>query len=230
MAEPLVSVIVPVFEGERFLGDALDSVAAQTHSSVETIVVDDGSPDGSAEIASGRPGVRVLREPHRGVAAARNAGLSVARGELIAFLDQDDEWQPQKLARQAAALAERPGLSIVLSHMQMTLVPGTPRPDWFEPAWLTSAKPGFVPSTWLVRRGAFERVGTFDTSYAIACDSDWLTRAKDGGLASKMLSDVLVHWRVHGSNGSYDQATMRREMLRMLRGTAERQREARRAG
>ncbi len=73
-------------------------------------------------------------------------------------------------------------------------------------------------------------MGTFDTSYEIACDSDWLTRAKDLGLASEMLADVLVRWRVHGANGSYDQATMRRETLRMLRGTAERQREAHRAG
>ena len=230
MAEPVISVIVPVFAGERFLPDALDTIAAQTYPHVETIVVDDGSPDASAEIAAARPGVRLLREPHRGVAGARNAGLAAARGELIAFLDQDDEWWPHKLARQAAALAERPELAIVRCHMQMALLPGVPRPDWFEPEWLTTPKPGYVPSTWLVRREAFTRVGGFDTSYEIACDSDWLTRAKDHGLASEMLPDMLVRWRVHGANGSYDQATMRREMFRMLRGTAARQREATRAG
>ncbi len=230
MAEPLISVIVPVFSGERFLADALDTVAAQSYPRVETIVVDDGSPDSSAEIAAARPSVRLLREPHRGVAAARNAGLAVAQGELIAFLDQDDEWWAHKLARQAAALAARPELAIVRCHMQMTLLPGVPRPDWFEPEWLTTPKPGFVPSTWLIRREAFTRVGGFDTSYEIACDSDWLTRAKDLGLASEMLADVLVRWRVHGENGSYDQATMRSEMFRMLRGTAARQREASRAG
>jgi glycosyltransferase involved in cell wall biosynthesis len=230
LPEPLISVIVPVFAGERFLADALDTVAAQTHPRVETIVVDDGSPDRSAEIAAARPGVRLLREPHRGVAAARNAGLAAARGELVAFLDQDDQWWPHKLARQAAALAARPELAIVRCHMQMTLLPGVPRPDWFEPEWLATPKPGYVPSTWLVRRDAFARVGEFDTSYAIACDSDWLTRAKDAGLASEMLADVLVRWRVHGENGSYDQATMRREMFRMLRGTAARQREGSRAG
>ena len=69
--------------------------------------------------------------------------------------------------------------------------------------------------------------GSFDTSYAIACDSDWLTRAKDEGLASEMLAQALVRWRVHGGNGTYDQTTMRRETLRMLRGTARRQREVR---
>jgi len=227
LIEPLVSVIVPVFAGERFLGDALGTVLAQTYPRIETIVVDDGSPDRSAEIAAAREGVRVLREPHRGVAAARNAGLSAARGELIAFLDQDDLWHAHKLAAQVAALSARPQLAIVFTHMEITLLPGTPRPDWCESVWLTAPTPGFVPSTWMVRREAFERVGSFDTSYAIACDSDWLTRAKDEGLASEMLAQALVRWRVHGGNGTYDQTTMRRETLRMLRGTARRQREAR---
>src|SRR5271168_2771000 len=105
-AQPLVSVVVPVFAGERFVGDALDSVAVQTYPHVETIVVDDGSPDRSVEVASSRSGVRVLRERHRGVAAARNAGLAAARGELVAFLDQDDLWRPSKLALQVALLSE----------------------------------------------------------------------------------------------------------------------------
>lgn len=226
MAEPLVSVVVPVFAGESFLGEALDSVAAQTYPNVETIVVDDGSPDASARIAQGRSGVRVLREPHRGVAGARNAGLQAARGELIAFLDQDDEWLPDRLSRQVRELDGDPGLDVVLAHMEVVLEADTPRPPWFGPEWLREPQPGYVPSTWLVRRSAFERVGCFDTSYAIACDSDWLTRAKDAGLISRMLPDTLVRWRVHGENGSYDQGTMRSEMMRMLRGTAVRQREA----
>ena len=230
MAEPLVSVIVPVHRGERFLAATLDSVGAQSHPLVETIVVDDGSPDRSAEIAAARPDVRLVRRAHAGVAAARNAGLGVARGDLIAFLDQDDEWHPEKLARQAAFLAGHPDVAIALSYMDIVLVPGTPRPDWFESGWLTDPQPGYVPSTWLVRREAFERVGQFDTGYAIACDSDWLARAKDAGLGREMLPDVLARWRVHGANGSYDQETMRREMMRMLRATVARQREGGRVG
>jgi glycosyltransferase involved in cell wall biosynthesis len=222
--EPLVSVVVPVFAGERFVAEALDSVCAQTYPRVETIVVDDGSPDRSVEIASARAGVRVLREPHRGVAAARNAGISAARGELIAFLDQDDLWQPSKLALQVALLSGRPELDIALSRVEMVLLAGTPRPPWL--TWLTDQQPGYLPSTWLVRSTAFEQVGGFDTSYEIACDADWLARAKDMGLASEMLADALVRWRIHDTNGSYDQATMRRETFRMLRATAERQRQA----
>jgi glycosyltransferase involved in cell wall biosynthesis len=225
-ARPTVSVIVPVYKGERFLADALDSVAAQTYAPLETIVVDDGSPDASAEVAAGRPDVRLVRQANQGVAAARNAGLAVARGELLSFLDQDDEWLPDKLARQVAHLLEHPDVAIVLAHMHHVLLEDTPRPPWFRPEWLIQPQPGFTPSVWLIRRDAFERVGEFDTGYEVACDSDWLARAKDAGLRQAMLDEVLVRWRVHGANGTYDQETMRREMLRMVRGSATRQRRA----
>ena len=229
MPEPLVTVVVPVFAGERLLPTALDSALAQTYAHAEVIVVDDGSPDRSAELAARRPGVRVLRQPHRGVAAARNAGVEAGAGDLIAFLDQDDEWWPDKLARQVKLMTDRPEVGLAMTHVEMVLSPGTPRPDWLDPAWLLIPQPGFVPSTWMVRRAVFERIGPLDSRYAIASDSDWLTRARDAGVVSVMLRDVLVRWRIHGANGSYDQDTMRRELLRMLRGTARRRREAGRA-
>jgi glycosyltransferase involved in cell wall biosynthesis len=224
--QPTVSVIVPVYKGERFLDEALESVAAQTYAPLETIVVDDGSPDRCAEIAAGRPGVRVVRQSNQGVASARNAGLAEARGELVAFLDQDDQWLAQKLALQVSYLFEHPDVAVVLTHMELVLLDGTPRPPWFRPNWLDEPQPGFTPSVWLVRREAFERVGPFDTGYEVACDSDWLARAKDVGLLQAMLADVLVRWRVHGANGTYDQDTMRREMLSMVRASAARQRQA----
>jgi hypothetical protein len=78
-----------------------------------------------------------------------------------------------------------------------------------------------------VRRDTFARIGPFDTTYEIACDSDWLARFKDAGLASAatLLEDSLTSWRIHGANGSYDQRTMHRELLRMMRGTATRRRD-----
>jgi glycosyltransferase involved in cell wall biosynthesis len=228
--EPLVSVIVPVHAGERFLGAALDSVAAQTYPRVETIVIDDGSPDRAAEIAAARAGVRVLRQPRSGVAAARNAGVAAARGELLAFLDQDDEWRPSKLAHQVSTLREHPDVALVLTHMDIVLTPGTPRPSWFPLEWEAKPQPGYIPSTWLVRRDTFAQIGPFDTTYEIACDSDWLARFKDAGRAgaTALLPEALVTWRIHDANGSYDQQTMHREMLRMMRGTAARQAGARR--
>lgn len=221
-ATPLVSVVVPVFGGERFVSESIESIAGQSYPRVETIVVDDGSPDRSAEIAEAHEGVRVLREPHRGVAGARNAGIEAARGELIAFLDQDDLWAPSKLERQVALLEANPQLDLALCGIEMVLLDGTPRPPWL--MWERDRQPGRIPSTWLVRRDALERVGYFDTSYEIACDADWLARAKDMGVASETLSLALVQWRIHDANGSYDQETMRRETFRMVRATAARKR------
>ena len=220
-----VSVVVPVHRGERFLGAALESVASQTCPVLETIVVIDGSTDASAEIASAA-GARVLVRERGGVASARNAGVRAASGSLIAFLDQDDVWQPQKLERQLQRMRSLPPVDIVLCHMEAQLMRGTPRPEWLPGAWERAPQAAFVPSAWLARKALFDEVGPFDEQLEIACDADWLARAKDCGGAVDILPDSLLRWRVHGSNASYDRVTMERELLCMLRRTAGRQRQA----
>lgn len=215
--EPLISVIVPVHGGERFLAEALDSIEAQTHSPLETIVIDDGSPDSSAEIAAAREGVRLLRQRQLGVPAARNAGLAIAEGEFVAFLDQDDVWHPHKLERQLALLRAQPDVDIVFTKMEVVLMEGTPRPVWCRPEWLQTPPTAFIPSAWLVRRRAFERIGVFDGNFSSGCDTDWLARAGEAGLRNETLDEPLVRWRLHGANGSYDIPTIRREMFAILR-------------
>ncbi len=226
MAEPLVSVVIPAHAGERFLADAAQSVARQTYSSTETIVVDDGSPDGTAALAARLPGVTLIRQSQQGVAAARNAGARAARGELLAFLDQDDVWMPEKLARQVGTLRTRPEVDLVLCHIETVLMGGLNRPYWLDPSLLTEPSRGLIPSTWLVRREAFDRVGPFDPRFTIACDADWLARFKDLGGISVMLAEALVRWRIHEANGSHAQAPMQQETLAMIRGTVRRQRQA----
>jgi glycosyltransferase involved in cell wall biosynthesis len=217
MREPLVSVVVPAYRGERFLGAALDSVDSQTYPHVELIVVDDGSDDASAKIADEHAGARVLREPHRGVSAARNAGIAVAQGELVAFLDADDEWMPRKLERQIALMRARPEVAIVHTYVMTFFAPGTPVPPWLPADWRTVAQPRYCPSNWLVRRDAFTKVGPFDESYTTAEEYEWLARARNAGLESAMLPHVLVRWRLHGANVSHHQAEIRRGVMRMLR-------------
>jgi len=103
---PRISVIIPVFNGERFLGEAIKSALSQTLPPYEILVIDDGSTDGSAQLAeSFGPPVRVIRQENRGEAAARNRGIDAAQGDWIAFLDCDDVWKPEKLALQAALLS-----------------------------------------------------------------------------------------------------------------------------
>jgi glycosyltransferase involved in cell wall biosynthesis len=218
-------VIVPVHGRAPFLGAALDSVAAQTYPHHETVIILDGDCSELPDLD--KRDVRVLRQSHAGVGAARNRGIDVARGELIALIDQDDEWRPDKLERQVAILDGPPRVDFVQSQLEVILEPGTPPPRWFNPAWLDGPAPGYIPSTWLVRRETFRAVGAFDERYEIGCDTDWLLRARMGAWQSRMIEEPLVRWRLHGANASYDDAAQRREVLLLMRRSAARQRQAR---
>jgi glycosyltransferase involved in cell wall biosynthesis len=223
---PLVSVVVPVHDGERFLGQALESALAQDYERIEIVVVDDGSTDRSADVARSFP-VTLVSQPNRGVAEARNAGVAASRGELIAFLDQDDVWVEHKLSRQVAALAARNELGFVLSQVQVVLERGAPHPDWLDESTLRGEGTFAIPSALMVRRSTFEQVGGFDPSYRIACDTDWLARAVDCGVAWDMLDEPLVRYRIHEGNGVHERGAMFRELAHVLRDSSRRKREAR---
>jgi GT2 family glycosyltransferase len=222
-ARPSVSVVIPVLDGERFLAEAIASANAQTYSPLEVIVVDDGSSDGSAELAE-RLGARVLRRPHRGVSAARNAGIAAARGDLIALLDADDRWPAERLAVQVERLQERPELGFVIGRARLFLDPGTPRPDWFTDD-LAMGETALARATLLARRELFERIGGFDESSDICEDLDWLVRARDAGIPYEVLDDVLVEYRVHGGNtGLSRRDDLEKGLLRTLRSSVNRKR------
>jgi len=113
-----ISVVIPVFNGEKFIQEALESVLAQNEPSVEILVVDDGSTDGTAAVAENfRGAIRLIRQPNRGVAAARNHGIQLAQAEVLAFLDADDLFTPDKFALQLPRLAENPGIDIVVGQL-----------------------------------------------------------------------------------------------------------------
>src|ERR1700722_10468534 len=108
MPEPFISVVIPAYNAEKYLEETLKSVRSQAFSDYEIIVIDDGSTDRTAQIATGYDGVILMQQTNRGAAAARNAGVVSARGKYIAFLDADDMWLPSKLEKQAANLLENP--------------------------------------------------------------------------------------------------------------------------
>jgi glycosyltransferase involved in cell wall biosynthesis len=201
-AAPLISCIVPVFNGERYLEEALDSILAQTYRPLEVIVVDDGSTDGTAGVAA-RYGERIayLFQPNAGPAAARNRGLAAARGEFVAFLDADDLWHPEKLARQMARFRARPELDLCVTGVQNFWVPEVIENDERyrdprnRPPW-----PGYVCPTLLARREVFEVVGPFNSSLRLSSDDEWFIRAAEHGQVVELLPQVLLHRRFHQSN------------------------------
>src|SRR4051812_3217208 len=116
-----VSVVIATYNHGRYLREAIDSALAQTHPPLEVIVVDDGSTDDTAEILQTYGGrIRAMRQANAGVAAARNAGLAAASGRYVGFLDSDDVWAPDKLARQLAVFDAQPALGLVHCGLERT--------------------------------------------------------------------------------------------------------------
>ena len=224
MADPSVSAVVPVRNGAKFLGQALESILGQTLPPEEVIVVDDGSTDGSEEIARAFS-ARVIPNDGGGVSAARNPGIAASRGEVIALLDHDDLWEPRKLERQLACLAARRELAFVWSRVRVIIEPGTERPDWVRDEFVTGRGHGAATTSSLaVRREAFARVGGFATNLAMAEDLDWILRVGDAGMKSAIVDDVLVRYRIHGGNATVVNPVNPSPYLRVLRSSVARRR------
>ena len=227
MKPPLISCIVPVFNGERYLAEALNSILAQTYGSLEIIVADDGSTDGTAAlVASYGDRVRYVWQPNAGPAAARNLGLTVVQGDVVAFLDQDDLWHLKKLERQMAEFVIRPELDSCVTHVQVfwdsELREAALR---FRDHRLTRALPGYLTGTLLARRSLFETVGLFDTALQYGDAMDWFLRAADQGAAMHLLPDVLMYHRIHENNFSRRHASAScNEFLQIVKGSLDRRR------
>ena len=222
--QPLVSVIIPVYNGARFLRAALESVFAQTYRPIEVIVVDDGSSDASGGIAESFPEVHYIRQENQGVAAARNNGIEVARGEFFAFLDQDDLWTPEKLKVQIEHLLSNPQIGYTLTNQQYFLEPGTPLPAWFRKDLLSSVHTGWVLGTLVVRRTTFEQVGGFATGYSAANDSDWFFRAKAADVPMEVVPELLLLKRIHENNDSSRAKEILSELLKVVKSSLDRHR------
>lgn len=196
---PLISVIVPVYNGAAFLRQAIDSILAQRWPCLEIIVVDDGSSDDiEAAVAALPVDVRFFRQDNAGPAAARNRGIRDASGDYVAFLDVDDLWPENNLAVLAAALGRDPELQVVRGHAQMMVLdPATGR---FEYRGNPRESYPYYIGSGLYRRDVFRRVGLFDPAMRMAEDTDWFTRLHESGLKSARLPEVTLLVRRHGAN------------------------------
>lgn len=223
--KPLVSVVVPVYNGERYLAEALESVLAQTYRPLELIVVDDGSTDGSADAGKRfGPQLRYSWQPHSGAGAARNRGVDLARGDFLAFLDADDLWVETKLALQMAAFEVDPELDMVFGHVQQFLSPDLTDKAMSRLRYSAEAVPGYVPSAMLIRRDAFLRVGPFESHWQLGEPMDWYIRALERGLKGLMLPEVVARRRLHADNLGLRERGGQGDYLRILKASLDRRR------
>jgi glycosyltransferase involved in cell wall biosynthesis len=180
-------------------------------------VVDDGSADQTGSMASRFRGVRIVRRERRGgPAAARNAGLAVARGDYWAIFDADDLMPAERLGRQVEFLQEQPSVEMVLGRAEAFVTSGEPRPAHWNPVWDEGPYHGH-PGTILARRAILDRVGWFDESLQVGSDMQWLTRAKLAGLRMGKIEDLCLRYRIHAGNLTSDIQTNRAAMLTALR-------------
>jgi glycosyltransferase involved in cell wall biosynthesis len=194
MSQPLVSIVMPVYNAEPFLREALDSVFAQDYEPFEVVLVDDGSTDESGAIAQSYP-LHYIRQENAGPSAARNAAIAAAQGEIIAVADSDDVWLPHKLSLQVGYLIEHPEVTATFGRQKWT----TPPPDAArDRVW--GDLDGIPLVSMVVRKQAVQEIGGYDPALRGPEDLDLLVRLRECGHQFTVLPEVVVLRRYHGDN------------------------------
>lgn len=222
---PLVSVIIPVLNGEKYLREAIESVLGQTYSSIEVIVVDDGSTDSSAGIAkSFAPQVRYIYKTNGGISSALNRGVELSRGSFLAFLDADDLWKEDKLMCQMAAFDDNPDADIVFGQVKQFFSSDLDEDQKKKVRIPAEVIQGIFKGSMLIKRDSFFRVGTFETRWKIGDFIDWYVRAMEKSLKSVMLNEVVILRRIHADNMGIREHESRPEFVRILKASLDRRR------
>ncbi len=218
MVSPVIGVVIPAHNGERHLAAALDSVLAQTYERLDVVVVDDGSSDASRDVAQRySPEVRSIALPHGGLGAARNVGVAAIRGSYVAFLDQDDVWEPTKLELQLAAFDRLPRPDLLFGHAREFISPEVAHKLAHRIRCVEYARPATLPGTMLASRAAMAQVGPFERRWISNDFMAWLLAARRLGLCERMVAEVVMWRRLHDSNFSHNAALTRGEYVRVLK-------------
>lgn len=215
---PLVSVIMVVKNGARFLAEALDSVFAQNYEPLEVLVVDGHSLDATASITKSYPGVRYLLQIDHGIAHAYNQGINAAQGTYVAFLSHDDRWVPQKLHTQIHFMETHQQVQYTVTRGKFFLSPGCTYPPGLPPTRVQGKPILYIMETLVARRSLFATVGLFDPQLNTAEDVDWFARANDLGVPKAVIDEVLLYKRLHDQNlSAYAQENSRNLLVAIHR-------------
>ncbi len=224
----VVSCIVPVYNGERYVTEAVDSILRQSWDALDVIVVDDGSTDDTVQaLAPFEARVRVIRQDNAGPGAARNHGLEESRGEFVAFLDADDIWVDDKLEAQLALLRDRPEVDLCSGHLQSFWIPELDHERArFQDHPYHREQPMLSPCTLLTRRSVFEALGGFDPALRTGEDTDWFIRFMRAGYRIETLPRLLLHRRQHTANLTREARPGYDGVLELIKRALDRERKA----
>ncbi len=225
MAAPRISVVVPCHNAARYLAAALRSACEQSLVPLEILVIDDGSTDGSGAIAEGF-GAKVccVRQENRGISEARNRGIALAVGDLIAFLDADDLWTADSLSSRVAVLESDPAVDCVTGLVEQFISPELPndiRRTLICPPGTSAAR---AAGAMLLRRNVFARVGLFDPAFKVGETLDWVARACDAGVMTRTVDAIVLRRRIHDANTTLRNSRLTSDYLRVLKASLDRRR------
>jgi GT2 family glycosyltransferase len=221
LAAPM-AVVIPAWNCERYLGEAIESVLGQSVPVDKIVVVDDGSTDGTAAVASRYPAVRLIQQDHSGAGAARNHGVSECDEPLLAFLDADDVWLAHKVECQLECF-QSPGVDAAFGLVENFLDPEA-ADGLIDLRFESRALPGYLPSTMVVTRAEFERVGPFATGAPLTDWVDWYLRLREGGARITAIDRIVTRRRVHGENTTLREAGELRTYVRLVKASMDRRR------
>ncbi len=223
----LVSIIMPVYNGERFIGEALDSILMQSYKNFELIVINDGSTDNTLEILQQYKTrfderLLIINQPNQGQVVAKNKGLNLARGDFISFLDSDDRWHPRKLESQIDLLLKNPSVGLCYTEAVLIDERGnqigyrTVNPSYIGKCFNKLIMGNCITaSSVLLKRECIDKVGSFDTSLTACENWDlWLRISRISEL--KYIKKPLTYYRIHQEHMSKDLDKMRNARLQVL--------------
>lgn len=198
-SNPTISVIIPVYNTEDFIGEAIESAATQTIKPLEIIIIDDGSTDNSSKIIAKYLSKNIVSfyQKNSGPASARNAGIKIARGDFIAFLDADDLWAENTLAMHYAHFKEQPNLDIARGYTRLIKKNNNllKKYEKYEEYDLPKFFISFV--TGLFKKSVFEKVGLLDEELYYREDIDWFLKAKELNIQIKTYENIVHYCRIH---------------------------------
>lgn len=223
-SRPRISVIMVVRNGEAYIVQALQSIFLSHQQPDEVLVIDGHSSDATVPLAQSVPGVCVITQKGTGIANAYNQAIAAATGDLLAFISHDDLWLPCKLDRQLALMNSSPDLMYSVTLVEHFVDAGGVPPPGFRSDLLKGPVQGYLMESLMVRPVAFSLIGMFNPEFTVGEDSDWFMRARDAGLESAVLPEVLVKKRVHADSATMTQKNLSSHLLTALRRSIERKR------
>ena len=227
----MISVIIPVFNHELYIGEAIQSILDQAYQPIEIIVINDGSTDGTKEAAlQFEASIIYIEQQNSGIGSALNTGIRIATGEYIGILDSDDLWVKTKIALQLPVLQKNRDIGMVFGYIENFHSPelkeSTKKRIYCPP----DPMPGYAKSAMLAKRNVFEEVGGFDASLRTGDFIDWFAKAQLIGIQSVLLPQTVARRRLHENNTKARDPGSQLDYARIMRAKIERERSLKKTG